>query len=122
LANVGAAGEHSAVEVVLDADDAQARVGLAEWVRGDLADRGLDRLGRAARRHAVRDCDAQRQLAGLVQLLVTGYVTRRAVAVDDAGKSDRGVVLQQFQQPLDAIALGRLAAKGLRLDKARATA
>ena len=49
LAHVRAASQHAAVEKGLDADDAQPRIGLTQWVLSNLANPALDLLERSER-------------------------------------------------------------------------
>src|SRR5262249_16693953 len=118
LAHVGAAGEHAAVEVGLDADDPQHGAALAQRMLAHLADRVLNLLGRAVGADTVSDCHADRHPVVVEQLFVALHAGRTGVAVDDASQADGIVILEEFQQTFGVVRLGGLAAAGLGLDVA----
>src|SRR5262249_40260289 len=120
LAHVGTAGQHAAVEIGLDADDAQHRVWFGQRAVGDLADVLLDGLHRAAGAQALRDGHAQRAGVLVEELLVAADDFLAGVAVADGGQADGVVVLQEREQALEAVVVGGLPAAGLALDVAGA--
>ena len=120
LPHVGAAGEHAAVEVGLDADDAEHRIGLAQGVLGHFPNPLLNRVDGSQRFDVMGDGDTEWQ--AVAELAVALDVGGAGVTVADGGDAHGVVVLEEGEQPLDPVQVGRPAASGLAFDVAGATA
>src|SRR5262249_14141009 len=112
LAHVGAASEHAAVQVGLDADDAEQRVRLAERGCGDAADVAADLVERADSVDMVRDGNADGEGATREEAAVALDLVRARVTVADAGDTGGVVVAEEGQEAFLAVLLAGLAAGG----------
>ena len=108
--HVGAAGQHAAVEVGLDAAQPEHVVVGMQRAGRCLFDACLDFVERGLSVDAEHDEHAAAQFLFLVKLPVKLDLAVRRVGVVDAGNADGVVVGQEYLESLEAIFLGGLGA------------
>src|SRR5262249_50343516 len=116
------AGEHAGVEKGREGEDGREGCAFAQWVLGHLANTLLNALRGAAGAHGIRNPRANRQFAGVEQLLVLVDGRAAGVAVNDAGQAGGVVVLEESEEALGTVDLGGLPTAGLARDVAGAVA
>ncbi len=120
MPHVGASGQHAAVEICLDPDNAQHGISLAKGILSHLADALSHLIDVAGRIDVLRDGDAEWQPILVVQLPILFNRRHTGIAVNNRCQTHRVVILKKSEQSLHSIQVGGLPAGRLAPDVASA--